>query len=98
MKNPATRPFAMKSKAVIAPLAAALALAACEDQPDEALPPEGELEGALPADETAGESAEDPGLETIGEAETGGMESGSNPPGTTAPPEGSKLQKADPDY
>ncbi|QIQ87940.1 hypothetical protein [Erythrobacter sp.] len=77
-----------------------LGLSACNDQPDEALPPEGDLEGALPADEEAGEDTVEgePDLETIGEPEAPTMESGSNPPGTTAPPQGSKLQKADPDY
>ncbi|MEE4337641.1 hypothetical protein [Erythrobacter sp.] len=87
----------MKRTAISA-AALTLALAACNDQPDEALPAEGELEGALPSVETVPENEAEPELETIGEPEAQTMESGANPPGTETPPAGSKLQKADPDY
>lgn len=90
----------MKHALFAAAGAFALTLAACENQPDEALPPEGELEGALPADDATGEEAlgGEPEIETVGKPQGDTMESGANPPGTTAPPEGSKLQKADPGY
>ncbi|MEQ8410096.1 MAG: hypothetical protein RIC51_08000 [Erythrobacter sp.] len=93
--------------ALIPAAALALMLGGCNDQPDEALPPEGDIEGALPAGDATGEDAVggEPELETIGEPESptgeaSPMESGANPPGMTVPPEGegSKLQKADPDY
>lgn len=89
----------MKPAIFAAAGALALTLAACENQPDEALPPEGELEGALPADDATGQDSlgGEPEIETVGEPQGDTMESGANPPGTTAPPAGSKLQKADPD-
>lgn len=95
----------MRHAASIA-LAALLALGACE-QPDEALPPEGEIEGALSGEDEPG-MADEPEIETIGEPEFGTtpgstvesstMEGGRSDPAITEPPEGSKLQKADPDY
>ncbi|MEE4205662.1 MAG: hypothetical protein V2I39_05205 [Erythrobacter sp.] len=88
----------MKTLALIAPLI--LGLAACE-QPDEALPPEGELEPALPTEDMDGiiddgdaEAGDEPEIETIGEPEAPVMEDGSS--GDVTP--GSKLQRADPDY
>ncbi|NBC88966.1 MAG: hypothetical protein GVX90_05680 [Alphaproteobacteria bacterium] len=94
----------MKHALFAAAGAFALTLAACENQPDEALPPEGELEGALPADDATADDATgeealggEPEIETVGKPQGDTMESGANPPGTTEPPAGSKLQKADPD-
>jgi hypothetical protein len=70
----------------IAAIALTLLLAGCNDQPDEALPPEGELEGALPAGDATGQEAiaEEPELETIGEPEAPVMDSGTNSPGTAS--------------
>ena len=67
-------------KRIAIPAAALMvALAACDDQPDEALPPEGELEGTLPSVETADEETTGeagPEIETIGEPEAPVMENG----------------------
>jgi len=65
----------MKSAAIPA-AALMLALGGCSDRPDEALPPEGDLEGALPRGDATGEAAtgEEPELETIGEPEAPIME------------------------
>ncbi|SDS48002.1 hypothetical protein [Erythrobacter sp. HL-111] len=87
--------------AALGPLA--LGLAAC-DRPDGTLPPEGEPDGALPADDADGGVPAEPGAEPIDEPEDppeqdapseGADIHGGEDGRITAPP-GSKLQPADP--
>lgn len=87
----------MKHPVICGMLAAPLALTACQNEPEQATP----IEETIPADPEAGEAVEDaePVAEPEEETETpdlpSTMESGSNPPGMTTPPPGSKLQPAD---
>ncbi|MHA7820058.1 MAG: hypothetical protein ACX930_10475 [Erythrobacter sp.] len=82
----------MKPEAFKAVVIATLALAACQDEPEQTP----DIEEAIPLDEPEADTempvegarpTPEPGIDT--------MESGSNPPGMTAPPPGSKVQPAD---
>ncbi len=97
----------MRCAALSGITALALLLAGCQNEPEEtpdiieAIPLDPEPEDAEQAD-GMGQGDEDAGEVQAGGAEPGDtpsvpdtMESGSNPPGMTAPPPGSKLQPAD---
>ena len=93
----------MRRIALAGTAALSLALAGCqndaEDTPDitEAIPLDPETDEGIGDDESAdGSDTISPDAPPISETpNSGGMESGSNPPGMTTPPPGSKLQPAD---
>ena len=92
----------MKYAAILGLVAATLALGGCQNEPEETP----SLEEAIPLDPEPV-----PDIDTMDDASGGKdsgsgtatgpsnlpstMESGSNPPGMTAPPPGSKVQRAD---
>ncbi len=90
----------IKATAIVVGLALPLALAGCQNEPEEAP----DIEETIPVD---AEAQADPEQEPEATPETNPepqtepsempstMESGSNPPGMTAPPKGSKVQPAD---
>lgn len=87
----------MKHHVICALLAAPLALTACQSEPEEAPT----IEETIPVDPEPSDTVEANGTQSDSGDEAGTpdlpstMESGSNPPGATAPPPGSKLQPAD---
>lgn len=84
----------MKRLALPALATFALALGACQNEPEEAPG----IEEAIPVDEPGDTVGVDMPVEDTMPEPTEGldtMESGSNPPSMTTPPPGSKVQSAD---
>lgn len=82
----------MKNAAFALTLVAAVLLPGCQNQPEETP----DITEAIPLDnpeDSADATIDD--VEPTPEAGIDTMESGSNPPGTTSPPPGSKVQPAD---